>query len=87
MVLLRSEMTHIHGCENSILGPYALHLRLGSVPQQQLIFLKDSLRSNLPLGKFVDGVKTRKALESVDLWSYVASKTGLDSSASLMELS
>jgi hypothetical protein len=87
MVLLHSELNHIHGCDDSNLEPYSLHLRLRAVPQEQLIFLKDNLRSNLPLRKSVDGDKSRKVLESVDLWFYIASKNGLDGYASLMELS
>jgi hypothetical protein len=67
MVLLRSEINHIHGCDDPNLEPYSPHLRLRAVPQEQLVFLKDSLRSNLSLRKSIDGDKSHKVLESVDL--------------------
>jgi ATP-binding cassette subfamily C (CFTR/MRP) protein 1 len=45
------------------------------------VFSDDSLRTNLCLGRPIEDDALRKGLESVGLWTYVASKNGLDALA------
>jgi ATP-binding cassette subfamily C (CFTR/MRP) protein 1 len=87
MLPLRSGTVHIDGFDISAFEPDALRSSLAAVSQDPFMFSDDSLRTNLCLGRPIEDDALRKALESVGLWSYVASKTGLDALASSMSFS
>jgi ATP-binding cassette subfamily C (CFTR/MRP) protein 1 len=82
MLPLHSGTVYIDGFDISAFEPDVLRSSLAAVPQDPFMFSDDSLRTNLCLGRPIEDDALRKGLESVGLWTYVASKNGLDALAS-----